>query len=86
LRAIVAVVLAIVILFAGVYALSYQSQSVQDAAVTNGTNETAEAYNLTNDVYKGIAEVGSGAVVWMGVGTIVLLGLGFVVVAGRSGR
>jgi hypothetical protein len=85
-RAILAVVLTIVILFAGVYALSFQSQSVEDAAVANGTNETAEAYNLTNDVYEGLTEVGSGAVVWMGAGVVVLLGLGFLVVGGRSGR
>lgn len=77
-RAILAILLAIVILFGGFVALSYQSQAV-GSTVDNGTNATQEAYNFSNQVYEGLGQVFSPAVVWMGIGAIVLLGLGFLV-------
>lgn len=77
LRAFLAVILAIVIVFIGLTAISYQAQSVEDAAVTNGTNETAEAYNLTTDVYEGVGDALPGILVYGGIGVLVLLALGF---------
>lgn len=78
-RAILAILLAIVILFGGFIALGYQSQAVEDPAVQNGTYASQDAYNFSNQVYDGLGQVFSPAVVWMGIGAIVLLGLGFLV-------
>lgn len=85
-RTILAIVMAIAVIFVGAYALSYQAQGVQDVAVDNGTQATADAYNLTTDVTEGLVQVYSPALVFMGIAVIVLVALAYLVVAGRSGR
>jgi len=86
LRAILAIVLAVLVIGMGLVALGYQANAVEDAAVTNGTNESAEAYNLTTDVLEGMGETFGPGVVWFGVGVIVLLSLGFLYYHAVPGR
>jgi len=85
-RVTVGVLLAIVILFGGFTALSMQADQVQDTAVTNGTNQSAEAYNLTSQLYNGVGQGLSEGLVYMGIGAILVVALGYLVVAGKSGR
>jgi len=85
-RTSVAVLLSIVILFGGITAVSNSAQESQDVAVTNGTNNTAAAYNMTEDVYTGVGQAMGPGVVWMGIAAIILVALGYLVVAGQSGR
>jgi len=87
-RAILAITLAVAILFGGFVALSYQSQAVADspALTNNSTNATQEAYNLTNQVYEGAGQVLSPGLIWMGIGVIALLGVGFLVYVAGGGR
>lgn len=85
-RVVLGVVLAVSILFLGFTALGYQADAVANQAVDNGTNETAEAFNLTTDVYEGMGEVFGPAVVWFGIGVIVLLSLGLLYVHAVPGR
>jgi len=85
-RSSVAILLSIVVLFVGVTAISGAAQDAQGPAVENGTNESAEAYNLTTDVFGGIVEASAPAVVWFGVAAFVVIALGFLVFAGNSGR
>lgn len=85
-RTILAVVLAITILFGGLIAISTQGQSVQDAAVANGTNASADAYNFTTEVFEGVGAAFGPAVVWLGLGAVVLIALGLLTYAAQSGR
>lgn len=85
-RTVVAVLGGIVMLFVGFFGLNQLARDTRDVAVTNGTNSTASAYNMTTGVFEGAGQAMSGGVVWMGVGAIVLVALGFLVVAGNSGR
>jgi len=85
-RVSVAVLLGIVLLFAGLTAVSESAQQSRDAAVTNGTNATGDAYNMTRDTYGGITKAGSGAIVYMGIAAFILVALGYLVAAGNSGR
>lgn len=83
-RTILAVVLAITILFVGVTAMSNSAQQ-SEATALNSSNASSDAYNLSTDVYGGIGEAASGALVYGGVGAIVLVALGFLVAAGNTG-
>jgi len=87
-RAILAITLAIAILFGGFVALGYQSQAVGDSPALgdNSTNATQDAYNMTNDIYEGYGQVLSPGLIWMGVGVIGLLALGFLVYVAGGGR
>ena len=87
-RASVAILGGISILFVGVIAISNGAQEAYDPAVTNGTNETAAAYNATEGVFEGITTAGGDAVVWMGVAAFILIALGllYMAVPGRGRR
>jgi hypothetical protein len=85
-RSIIGILGGIVTLFVGYLGLSEAAQQSQDAAVTNGTNASASAYNATNAVVDGIGQAASPAVVWMGIGAIILVALAVLVTAGSSGR
>jgi len=76
----------ITVLFVGFYGLSEQAQQTQDAAVTNGTNSTASAFNSTSTVFDGIGQAFGPGIVWMGVAALILIALGFLLAAGRNGR
>jgi len=84
-RTSIAVVLAIVMLFTGVTMLSIQSESVQPT-VDNSTNQTQDVFNMTNNIYEGVREALTPAVVWMGVIAFVLVASGFLVAVGMRGR
>lgn len=78
-RSIAGVLIGIVMFFMGVFAWSYQSQSVE-STVNNSTNPNAgPAYNMTDGVLQGVSTVGSEAIVWGGIAAIILLSLGFLV-------
>lgn len=79
-----AVGLSTVMFAVGLYALSYQSQSVQSTAL-NSSNKSASVYNTTNTVFNGVGQAGANALAWGGVGAVVVVALGVLVVAGRSG-
>lgn len=86
-RTSVAVLLAVVIVFMGVFALSIQSDRVADTALSNNsTNATSDAYNTTNGVFEGVLGAMSPALVWMGAGAIILVSLGVLVGAHSGGR
>jgi len=80
-RAIVAIVLAIVILFVGLQALGLQAQQVQPD-MNNSTNLTTDSYNLTNAVFQGAGNTLATALPWMGMSAIVLLAGGLLVYGG----
>jgi hypothetical protein len=84
-RATVAILMVIVILFVGVFALNSASQATQDAAITNGTNVTEEAHDLTDRTFGAFGEVFAPGVVWMGIAVLILLALA-VLVGSNMGR
>jgi len=85
-RTTVSILAGISILVVGFFGLQAQATNVKDAAVANGTNASAEAYNMTSGIFEGIGQAASPGIVWFGIAAIVLVGLGFLVVAGNSGR
>jgi hypothetical protein len=85
-RATVGILGGISVLFVGFYGLQEQASQTQDAAVTNGTNASASAYNTTTEVFGGLGQAAGPGVVWMGIAAVILIALGFLVVAGNSGR
>lgn len=85
-RASVAVFLAVSILFVGVFAISESAQQAHDPAVVNGTDATASAYNTSEAVFEGVAQVSSDAVVWVGIAAVIVIALGLLYVASQSGR
>jgi hypothetical protein len=74
------------VLFVGFTALAEQAGQTEDAAVTNGTNASASAFNSTTEVFGGLGQAAGPGIVWMGIAAIILVALGFLVVAGSSGR
>jgi len=83
-RATIAILAVIVILFVGIFALNSASTQTKDAAVTNGTNASEEAHNLADDTFGGLAKVIPPAIVYGGVAVLVLLsGLLLAQTAGR---
>jgi len=84
-RASVGILGGIVILFIGYIGLSYNAQDVKDAAVANGTNSSAEAYNTTTGILGGIGQGGAPGIVWFGVAGFVLVALGLAARAASGG-
>lgn len=85
-RTIGAILIGTVMFFVGLFSLSYQSQSVE-STVTNSTNPNAgPAYNMTNDIFDGVAQAGGQSLVWFGVAAIILVSLGFLVYSFSGGR
>ena len=85
-RALAGVLLAIVIVFVGIIAISTAAQESRDAAVINGTNASADAWNATTNVTEKVMEGGGQIVVYGGIGAAILVALGFLLSAGMSGR
>lgn len=75
-----------VILFLGITAVSESAQQSHDAAVINGTNSTASAWNMTDQVFTGIGQAASPAIVYGGAAAFVLLALGLAVAVSGGGR
>jgi ABC-type nitrate/sulfonate/bicarbonate transport system permease component len=84
-RASVAIVLAIVILFLGFHALGLQSEEVRPD-MNNSTNLTKDTYNTTNAIFEGVGNTASTGLAWLGVGAVVALGLGVLLGAWGGGR
>lgn len=85
-RTVLAIVLAIVMLFVGFHAISMSADQTEDPAVTNGTNASSDAWNLTTKFTEGMGSVLTPALAYGGAGAIVLLALGYAVAAGGRGR
>jgi len=82
-RATVAIIMAIVILFVGVTALNTASQSTEDAAM-NASNASADAHNLTDETFGQFGDTAAPAVVYGGIAVLVLLSGVVLVRAGYS--
>jgi hypothetical protein len=74
-----------VILFIGIIGIGRSADLAYDPAVTNGTNSSAAAYNMSQGVFEGIGTAAAPAVVWAGVAALVLLALGLLVSVSRGG-
>lgn len=85
-RTTVATLGGIVMLFVGFIGLNQMATGTQDIAVTNGTNQSSAAWNMTTGIVDGIGQAGGGAIVFMGVAAVIVISLGYLVVAGSSGR
>lgn len=85
-RSLTAVLGGIVFVVIGFFGISTVASNTKDAAVQNGTNSTANAWNATTGVFDGIGQAAGPAIVWGGIAAIVLVALGFLVYAGQSGR
>ena len=85
-RALAGVAIVIVIVFIGLIAISTAAQQSKDAAVINGTNASADAWNATTDVTEGIGESAGTLLVYGGIGAALIVALGFAVKAAGSGR
>jgi len=84
-RASVAILMVIVILFLGITALNTASEDSYDNAVVNGTDNTGEAHNLTDRTFGQMGETFAPAVVWGGIAALILLA-GAVLVGANRGR
>lgn len=84
-RSSVALLGGIVTLFVGWQALGTAADNSQSAAVQNGTNSSAAAWNMSESIYSGLGEAAGPSIVWMGVGSLILIACGTLVVAARGG-
>jgi hypothetical protein len=76
----------VVVLFVGWQALGIAAERSRDAAVVNGTNESAAAWNMSTGVFEGIGAAASPAIVWGGVAAFILLSLGLLIAVQGGGR
>lgn len=82
-RVTVAVLMAISVLFVGVFALSEGAQQTEPSLNSTAANDS---YSLANEVYGGILGSAGPGIVWFGIAAIIVVALGYLVIAGRSGR
>lgn len=85
-RALVAVMGSATMLVIGVFALSEQAQQTREAAITNGTNATAGAYNTTTGVFETFGQTAGPGIVLAGGAAVVIIALGVLVLSGSGGR
>lgn len=76
----------IAILALGFVSTAYLAQSTHDAAVVNGTNASATAYNLTEDVQRTVGQTLPPALVLGGLVALAIVGAGLLVAYGPRGR
>jgi len=81
-RASVALLLAGVFGFLMLTSLGMSAQQTESAAVDNGTQESAEAYNMTTQLYDSAGQAFGPALVWGGIASFVLIALAFLVGSG----
>lgn len=84
-RLTVAVMAATSAFFVGVVALGEAASQTEASGALNSTSANA-SYNMSVDVFSGLATGGGEAIVWFGVAAIVMAALGLLVWAGSSGR
>jgi len=82
-RATVAIIMVIVILFVGITALNTASNSTQEAAF-NDSQASSDAHNLTDRTFGQLGETAAPAVVYGGIAVLVLLSGVILVRAGYS--
>jgi len=75
-RTYLAVVLAIVILFVGLPAVQQSADTSEDAAIANGTDASAEAHNMTTELYDNYGLAAGQMLVYGGIGATVLVAIG----------
>lgn len=85
-RTVGAVLIGIATLALGFTAISFQAQSVQDTAVTNGSNQSAAAYNATTGIVEVVGSAISPLVLYGGVAALAFIVIGLVAVYGSRGR
>jgi len=87
-RASVALLGGIVILFVGFLGMNQAANQAYDPAVINGSNESAIAYNMSVGVLDGVGQAAAPATVWMGIAAFILVSLGllYMAVPGRAKR
>jgi len=82
-RATVAILMVIVILFVGITALNTASNTTEEVAM-NGSQATSDAHNLTDKTFGQLGETAAPAVVYGGIAVLVLLSGVILVRAGYS--
>lgn len=76
-RTIGGILIGTVMLFVGLFSLSYQSQSVE-STVNNSTSPNADpAFETSNQLFQGLFDGLGTSIVWIGVAAIILVSLGF---------
>ena len=84
-RTIIGAMGGIVFLVVGFFSLQSLATSTQEQAL-NASNQSAEAYNVSTDVFGGIGQAAGPGIVWFGIAAVILVALGFLVYSGSSGR
>lgn len=75
----------IVVLFIGIVGIGRSADLAYAPAVTNGSNESAAAYNMSVGIFEGVGATASPAIVWAGVAAFVVLALALLVAVGSGG-
>jgi len=84
-RTSVAALGSITILFVGVFAISESAQQSKETAL-NASNSSADAYNMSSEVFNGVLQGGGNGIVYFGVAAVVLVALGVLVASGGRAR
>lgn len=85
-RAIGAFLVIIAILALLIGGLQYQSDAVQDRAIDNGTNTSADTYNFTNDLMDVTGDTLTMTLVWGGFAAFAFVAVGLLIAYGGRGR
>jgi nucleoside recognition membrane protein YjiH len=83
-RASIALLGGIVMLFVGWQALGTAATNSESAAQA-GSNQSAAAWNMSEAIYSGLGEAAGPSIVWMGVAAFILVACGVLVAAARGG-
>lgn len=80
-RASVAILLSIVLAFIMITALGVSAQDVESTAMSD-SNESADAYNMTEQLHDGVGTALGPGLVFGGIAAFIVIALGFLVKAG----
>jgi len=84
-RASVAIIGSIAMLFVGFFALSTEQELVKDTALNSSANGSSAAANATGEVVGGMANFGGESFVWAGMAVFLLICAGLLItVYGRA--
>lgn len=85
-RTSVAALGSIVLLFAGLFAVSQQAEIVRPTAMNSPANGSSAAYNTTQGVLEGITNAGGSGVVFAAVAAVILVSVGLLVLVYGGAR
>jgi len=85
-RATVGLLGAVAVLFVGWQALGQAAKSAEPVAVTNGTNESAAAYNMSTGIFEGLGQTFAPALGWVAPIAVVVIALGMLFALTGGGR